>query len=105
MGVLRVTRVLVHHTLSTAEPETKKLVEHQEIFARDLTYLHHGPHHVLHAPHLELQQPHGLHHPNKPLPHHFNQKVLVLVHHLESPKLGIYESECTHWACRDTHLK
>ena len=43
MGVLRVTRVLVHHTLSAAVPEMKKIVEHQEIFARELAYLHHSP--------------------------------------------------------------
>ena len=43
MGVLRVTRVLVHHTLSAAVPEMKKIFEHQEIFARELAYLHHSP--------------------------------------------------------------
>ena len=43
MGVLRVTRVLVHHTLSAAVPEMKNIVEHQEIFARELAYLHHSP--------------------------------------------------------------
>ena len=78
----------------SAEPEMKKIVEHQEIFTRDFTHLHLGPHHALQVPH------HVLHHPYRPLPH--QSRVLVLVHHLEIPKLGICGS---YWASRDTHIE